>query len=52
MSIAILSICLKSTPLAISINMYGFSSIFLIASAPKSLYTFLALDAPIPNLSK
>ena len=47
-----MSICPKSTPLDISINIYGFASISAIAFIPNKSYTFLALSAPIPNLSK
>ena len=32
--------------------MYGFASISAIAFIPNKLYTFLALSAPIPNLSR
>ena len=47
-----MSICLKSIPLIISINIYGFVSISDIASIPRVLYTFFALSTPIPNLSR
>ena len=47
-----MSICLKSTPLAISIIIYGFASICSIAFIPNRLYTFFACSAPILNLSR
>ena len=50
--IAILSINLKSTLFATSINIYGFASISSIAFTPNVLYTFCAFWTPIPNFSK
>ena len=51
-SIATLSINLKSTLFAKSINIYGFASISSIACIPRALYTFCAFCTPIPNLSR